>query len=115
MAQAARRKAREGVSGLEMVSCTALDCCFLSCGQGIGGSNATVIACVCGMQTVWMTSSVSSDGVMDRCRVLDDVSSSFGSEGVFTSPISIEGTRTALITSVCGVVVLVFAVSVLVI
>ena len=81
--------------------------------QGTGGSNATVAACACGVETVWMVFSVSSIVVVDRCHVVSEASSSSGSEGVCTSPT--EGTRVVSITSVCGAVVLVFAACVLVI
>ena len=59
---------------------------FAFSGQVTGGSIATVAACACSVETMWTTSSVSSVGVVDRCRVVSDASSSSVSEGVCMSP-----------------------------
>ena len=71
--QAARGKARnEGcsrlgvshlMSGVEVVSCLVPRCCSVSLVQVSGGSDATVAACGCSMETVWASSSVSPAGV----------------------------------------------------
>ena len=84
---------------------------FVVAGHGTGSSNMTITASTCGVETVRMASFVSS--VVDHCRVDGDASASSGVEGVCASPT--EGTRTALLTSVCCIVALVFSVSVAII
>ena len=100
------------MEGVEVLSCMVLCCCFLSSGQSSSDYNATVTACACSVESMWMASYLSS--VVNQHSIADDVASfSSGMEGVCAS--YTEGRCTALITSVFCTVVLVFSVCVLLI